>query len=184
MTIEFKPMSEEKFSQYSDRMAVDYAGEHVKAGNWSEHEAVDKAKKQLEQTLPDGLETKGHFLFSVCNDDEPIGVLWLNVRPTLHGNDAFIYDIRLDDNQQGKGLGKAAMQELDRYAEQHGIQKIALHVFAHNDRAFELYKKMGYEMTNIQMAKVFPIYAQQRRVGTVTNSNKREVEGVERYEDK
>ncbi|GAA0595328.1 GNAT family N-acetyltransferase [Virgibacillus siamensis] len=156
MAIEFKPMSEEKFSQYTQQMVVDYAGEHVKAGNWSEDEAVEKAENQLEQMLPDGLETKEHFLFSVYNNDEPIGILWLNVRTTPLGTNAFIYDIRLDDEQQGKGLGKATMQELDKYAERHDIRKISLHVFAHNHRAFELYKKMGYEMTNIQMSKILP----------------------------
>lgn len=157
MTIEFKSMSEEKFEQYCKRQIEEYASEHVKAGNWSEDEAVDKAKKQFDQLLPDGLATKGNFLFSVCYEDEPIGILWLNVRPTPQGKHAFIYDIRLDDVQQSKGLGKATMKKLDKYAEQHDIKKIALHVFAHNHRAVGLYKKMGYEMTDHQMAKTFPL---------------------------
>ncbi|WP_077324879.1 GNAT family N-acetyltransferase [Virgibacillus siamensis] len=155
MTIEFKPMIEEKFDSYLKWMVEDYAGEHVKAGNWSEEEALEKANKQLEQLLPDGLDTKENFLYSVCQDNDPIGILWLNVRLMPQGKHAFIYDIRIDDEQQGKGLGKAAMQELDNYADKHGIQKVALHVFEHNHRAIALYKKMGYEMTSHQMAKVF-----------------------------
>lgn len=34
-----------------------------------------------------------------------------------------------------------------------GAQKIALHVFAHNDRAVHVYKNNGFEFTDYSMAK-------------------------------
>ncbi|MFC4560135.1 GNAT family N-acetyltransferase [Virgibacillus kekensis] len=155
MEIELKPMSEEKFNQYYKKLTEEYAADHAKAGNWSEDEAVDKARKQIEKLLPEGVKTKENYLYSVCDGDDPLGVLWLNVRPTPQGNHAYIYDIRLDDDQQGKGYGKATMQKLDEYAKEHEISRIALHVFAHNERAIKLYTKTGYEMTDHLMAKTF-----------------------------
>lgn len=153
MAVKLIPMKEETFKQYYKNSLEDYAYEHVKAGSWKGDEAVQKATEEFEQLLPDGLATKDHFLFSVLHDSEPIGILWLYVTPTDQEKLAFIYDIELEEEQRGKGLGKATMVALDEYAKLEGVKQIRLHVFAHNQRAVELYKTMGYEMTDYHMQK-------------------------------
>ncbi len=45
------------------------------------------------------------------------------------------------------------MQALDEYCKEHDIKSIRLHVFGHNQIAYELYKKMGFETTNYYMEK-------------------------------
>ncbi|WP_204200806.1 GNAT family N-acetyltransferase [Mammaliicoccus sciuri] len=64
-----------------------------------------------------------------------------------------MYDIKIDESERGKGLGKMTMQALDEYCKEHDIKSIRLHVFGHNQIAYELYKKMGFETTNYYMEK-------------------------------
>ncbi|WP_419719892.1 GNAT family N-acetyltransferase [Lysinibacillus fusiformis] len=45
------------------------------------------------------------------------------------------------------------MKEAEIIAKQLGMNKIGLNVFGHNKIARGLYEKMGYEITNITMAK-------------------------------
>lgn len=153
MPIELTAMTEATFNQYYKYALKEYADEHVKAGNWREEDAIQKAREQFDQLLPDGLATKGHVLLSILHDGEPIGIIWLHVQSNHQEKQAFIFDIKLDENQRGKGLGKAAMEALDQYALSKGVQQIRLHVFAHNHRARSLYEKMGYETTDYKMSK-------------------------------
>ena len=68
---------------------------------------------------------------------------------------AFGYDFELDEEYRGKGFGKQALAALDEKLRSMDVESMGLHVFAHNTTAFELYKKMGFEMTNIQMRKYY-----------------------------
>ena len=70
----------------------------------------------------------------------------------------------------GQGLGRRMMEELDRFAQQHGLRRLELTVMAHNAPARALYTKMGYVeegtkrdslhvddafVSEIMMAKIF-----------------------------
>jgi RimJ/RimL family protein N-acetyltransferase len=45
------------------------------------------------------------------------------------------------------------MKEIEDKAKELNANKIELHVFAHNKTARKLYEKIGYEVTNVIMAK-------------------------------
>lgn len=153
MSVHLVAMDEKTFGDYYQKSIKEYANEHVKAGNWQENEAFQNAQKEFEQLLPDGRNTKGHVLLSVMHEGETIGTLWLNIRMRNQEKQVFIYDIKLDEAQRGKGLGKRTMEALDEYAKSLGVQQIRLHVFGHNQRAKSLYDKMGYEVTDYHMQK-------------------------------
>ena len=87
-----------------------------------------------------------------------MGVLWIKVRPaqatkTPDDRDAYIYNIEVNSDSQGKGLGVGAMRDLETYCLSLGIRSIRLHVFGHNETAQRLYRHLGYETTNINMLK-------------------------------
>ncbi|KAB2854509.1 MAG: GNAT family N-acetyltransferase, partial [Anaerolineae bacterium] len=46
-----------------------------------------------------------------------------------------------------------AMLALEDEVKKVGLDSIGLHVFGHNQSAYALYQKIGYETTNIVMAK-------------------------------
>jgi len=52
-----------------------------------------------------------------------------------------------------RATGSHALTALDEQANTLGIAVISLHVFAHDPAAIALYKKIGYEVTDLHMAK-------------------------------
>jgi len=53
----------------------------------------------------------------------------------------------------GNWQASEAMRALEGKVKELGLNKISLHVFAHNSAAIRLYEKVGYEVTNLFMAK-------------------------------
>ena len=79
-------------------------------------------------------------------------MIWMkHETPRLYG---YIFDFMLDETQQGKGYGKQAMLALEEVAKEMGIETLALHVFAHNTIAINLYKNLGYKVTSQNMKKM------------------------------
>ena len=147
-------MTDQAFERWSARLIEDYAGEHVKAGNWSASEALAKARKSIEDLLPDGVDTREHHLFTIMDSTgkQAVGVLWLGVNPRMQ-DAGFIYDLEIDEPFRRQGYATAAMKALEEKARQLGMAKLALHVFGHNAKARSLYEKLGYGVTDISMAK-------------------------------
>lgn len=148
-------MKQEEYQDFMSRIVVDYANEKVAAGTWKEEEALELSKQSMTNLLPEGLNTKDHSLFSIYGDQTgaQLGELWVHYRMGSGGLEAFIYEIIIFEQYQGKGYGKRAMQALDEEVRKQGAVSIGLHVFAHNERAYQLYLKSGYVATDITMKK-------------------------------
>jgi RimJ/RimL family protein N-acetyltransferase len=147
------PMTEADFAAYLEKTVPQYAREKVLAGNWTEAEALERSRQDFEHLLPEGLPTPGNFLFMLVNEaGEKVGWLWYALaakKPDL----AFIYDFEIYDQFRRRGYATQALAALDEHARPHGVKKLELHVFGFNTAARELYKKCGYEETNVMMAK-------------------------------
>lgn len=61
---------------------------------------------------------------------------------------AFLYAIYLEEIFRGRGLGRQILENFETTLKEIDIETIKLYVYAHNINAFELYKKMGYEIEN------------------------------------
>jgi ribosomal protein S18 acetylase RimI-like enzyme len=145
-------MTDAAYIAWRDRSVREYAAEHVRSGGWTAEEAPAKAEAQFVQILPDGLATPGQFLWTVRDSNgKDAGILWVGTE--RRAGHAFIYDIEIDDARRGQGLGTAAMLALEDWARASRIHTIALHVFGHNTGAWQLYKRLGYVETNIQMER-------------------------------
>jgi len=143
-------MSSEEFLQYLDVTVVNYAKEKVASGNWSQEESLPKAKEEYAQLLPDAEKSKNNYLYTVFDNNLAVGMIWLAQKANGEG---FIYEILISDTYRGRGYGKAAMKEIEVIAKELGMTKIGLHVFGHNQVARSLYENLGYETTNVVMAK-------------------------------
>lgn len=146
-----KEMSAASYEDYLTTAVAEYAADKVTAGTWSQEEAPILAAESFQRLLPAGVSTKDHQLFSIyLTAEQPaIGVIWLH----RQGEKAFIYDFIIAEDYRGKGYGKAALAAVDQWAITQGMTEIGLHVFAHNQTAYQLYKKMGYIATDITMMK-------------------------------
>ena len=66
---------------------------------------------------------------------------------------AYVCDLLIDEGYRRQGYGTQAMRAVEQEVRALGIDRIALHVFGHNHPARALYEKVGYEETNLHMAK-------------------------------
>lgn len=143
-------MNSSDFERYLSFAIKNYADEHVKVGNWSEKEAIAKAKGEYEKLLPEKEKTTNSKLFTLWDDNQEIGMIWLGKRSVEKG---YIYDINIWEEYQGNGYGKQAMNEIENIAKNWGLKSIELLVFGNNKVARSLYEKLGYIETNVIMNK-------------------------------
>ena len=148
-------MTQEYFEAYVERSIPDYAAEHVRAGNWEESQALEKARASYQELLPDGLATKDHFLYTIEGDSEKgtAGLLWFAVDRSGARPKAFVYDLFVEESCRRKGYAQAAMLEMEDKLRAMGVTRVALHVFGHNPGAMSLYRRIGYETADLIMAK-------------------------------
>jgi len=155
--ITLMPMEQSEFDTFLEENIVRYADENVKSGRWQQHEALEKSRASFQKFLPDGLQSRDQYIFNIFDNEQDlkIGLLWVEVKMDDPHRPAFIFDFILEEQFRGKGLGKKSLAALDEKLQQMGAESVGLHVFGYNTTAFELYKKMGYEVTNINMRKVY-----------------------------
>jgi GNAT superfamily N-acetyltransferase len=145
-------MNEAEYADWRPRVEIEYAQDIIDAGI-DEQAARDKAKRDFPALLPDGLATAGQDIYTVVEDGEPAGTLWLCERNVDTGRVLFVYDVRIYESRRGHGLGKAAMHFAEDEARRRGIDQVALNVFGGNDGARKLYHSLGYAEIAVYMTK-------------------------------
>jgi ribosomal protein S18 acetylase RimI-like enzyme len=144
-------MNEAAFQRFLERTIPEYAHEKVAAGNWPPEGSVERARAEYQKLLPAGLTTPNQHLYSIEWGGEDVGVIWLAALDEV--DDGFILELYVNENVRGQGIASAAMRALEVEAKRLGFKKLGLHVFGHNLIARGLYEKLGYAITNINMAK-------------------------------
>jgi len=147
-------MNQADYDHWEPRSRADYAKEKMKANRLTEAEAQQIAENDFKRILPNGLQTKDNFLYSIQDAQKnKVGYIWFAARGASDNKKAFIYDIVVESDYRGKGYGKAAMLLLEEEVKKVGLTEIGLHVFGYNSVAVGLYKSLGYETTDLVMAK-------------------------------
>jgi RimJ/RimL family protein N-acetyltransferase len=155
--VKFIEISEADFQRWEEASITEYFEERVEAGNADEAESPERSRDEFVSLLPEGRFTKNNYVYSIADEkdaDRVVGIIWYAVdHPDFPKNTLYIYDIRIEEQLRGRGYGRAALLLLEERARALGKRRIALHVFAHNERAHRLYEELGYKPTNIVMAK-------------------------------
>ena len=125
MTVRLEKMASNEFQRYLEYAVKNYADEHIKSGEWDEQEAFSKAKKEFEELLPENENTENNYLFTIRDNDEEVGMIWLAQRTNEEG---FIFDINVWDGNKHKGYGKQAMKDIEIIGKEIGLKSIGLHV--------------------------------------------------------
>lgn len=152
------PMTQAEYASYLDGAVADYAADQVRAGNWHPDEALSKARDSFDYYLPNGLSTAKQHLYSVVDDesDTSVGVLWFGIFDSQARPTAFVLDFVIWEPYRRRGYGTRALRALEDKVRAFGLDRIGLHVFAHNHPARALYEKLGYVETDINMLKTLP----------------------------
>ena len=145
------PMTPAEFDGFIGGLIRDYAADHVAAGRWTPDVAEAEARTEIERLVPAGVATPNHLLFQIIADaaDARVGVAWVAIEP----RGAFVYYIEIFEAHRRRGYAEQAMRQLEMIALERGATKTLLHVFGTNSAARKLYAKLGYEETNVLMAK-------------------------------
>ncbi len=152
--VTLEPMTEAEFQSFVEPAIAEYAQGHITDGQWAEEEALEKSRKEFHDLLPDGVSTPNNYLFTLVNaSQQKVGILWFAMRESQGQRAAFVYDVRIDEAFRRHGYGSQAFRELENRVRALGGNKISLHVFGSNHAAQDMYKKLGYETTNVLMAK-------------------------------
>jgi ribosomal protein S18 acetylase RimI-like enzyme len=147
------PMTQPEFDAFLAQAIPEYAEANVSAGYWDEAEALEKSRKEHETLLPQGIETKDHYLYTIYDSEQAVGLIWMRANMDRPAKSGFIFDIRIDEKFRGKGYGKQAMLLIEEKARELGLKSIGLHVFAYNKVAKNLYESIGYEVSSLNMIK-------------------------------
>jgi ribosomal protein S18 acetylase RimI-like enzyme len=146
-------MSEDEFQAFFARSVPEYAEDKVRAGNWRPEKALERSRQEHLQLLPAGRATPHMHLFTIESDGQAVGRLWLSSDPAMAGGNGFIFDLFIEPASRRRGIAAEALRLLEKEASQLGLPGLALHVFGDNLVARHLYEKLGYEITNLNMAK-------------------------------
>jgi ribosomal protein S18 acetylase RimI-like enzyme len=148
-------MTPAEFDEWQIAIAQDYADEQVAAGRWQREAAVQRARDENAQLLPQGLETARMLLLrGVDADGEPIGRAWVGLdHPRGAPGVAFLYDIEVVENRRGSGLGRALLEAVEEATRRAGLAALELNVFGRNHVATALYRSAGYEIVTQQLRK-------------------------------
>ena len=147
------PMTQSEYDVFREQAAVEYAADNVRAGYWDELEAVEKSRREFERLLPQGLQSENHFLYTVYDGENAVGLIWLRANKDRSIPSGFIFDLRINEEFRGRGYGKQAMLLIEEKARELGLKSMGLHVFAVNTVARNLYEGLGYEITTLNMQK-------------------------------
>lgn len=149
------PMSAESFGQYMVAATSGYADEMVTSGRWPAEGALERSLADFRESLPQGLGTPKNFLLEIRDEDIDacVGFLCFSVRDQSGFRSAFVFDIEVKAEFRRQGYATAALLELERFVRDLGLTGIALHVFRHNVAARRLYRKLGYDVTGLNMLK-------------------------------
>jgi ribosomal protein S18 acetylase RimI-like enzyme len=97
----------------------------------------------------------GAEAFVATIDGEPCGLV--SVHPDkdyFTGHPRAYVDILVVARQaEGRGVGRALMDYVERWARDRAFREVVLDVFADNQRAIAFYERQGYRPDHIRMAK-------------------------------
>jgi ribosomal protein S18 acetylase RimI-like enzyme len=154
MSVNLRPIRDDELRDWLLGAHIEHARDMVADAGFDPEGALVKASRDLDVLFPEGKVAEGHALFIVETGGERVGFLWAGVRPDPVGRRTlFVYDIRIDDGQRGRGYGRAAMIAVEAEAAKRGIDRIALNVFGGNERARSLYRSLGYVERAVTMDK-------------------------------
>ena len=149
-----RPLTSQEIAEYAGHLRTKYAAELREHLFLDEAAANARADRTANDTFPDGGAAPGHWLFLVEDGEGTrVGVLWLGDPVDGDPDTLWVYDIEIDPDHRGRGLGRDTMLLAEAEARRLGRSRIKLNVFARNAVARALYLSLGFEEMSVQMSK-------------------------------
>ena len=147
-----RPLREDEFAAWDASHRAEYERGLVEFAGLAPEAAQAKVERDVQAALPDGLATAETWIWAVETDGKRVGTVFLGIR----GGEAWLYDITIDPDERGKGLGRAAMVALEAELRSLDHTTVALNVWGGNAVARDLYTSLGYVEESVHMRKRLP----------------------------
>lgn len=153
MSVTLRRLDARFFPAWLERSRDEYANDLVATGQTPE-DAYRHADESMARSFPSGAPGPGHVVFDVVdNAGATVGYLWIGPDTSDDAGAWRIWDIVIDADKRGRGLGRMAMVLGEEYARAQGAHTLGLSVFGFNTGARGLYESLGYETTSVKMLK-------------------------------
>jgi ribosomal protein S18 acetylase RimI-like enzyme len=150
-----RPMTLTEYDRWRAVAIQTHAREQVAAGNWPAATALERARADNDELLPDGFATE-NMLF--CTGElpgrGPVGLLWLGLTHPLGVPDCgFLYEIEVFRAHRRQGHGKFLLRAAEDIIRDRGLHNLELNVLGGNTGAIHMYDKAGYTVSTQRMRK-------------------------------
>jgi ribosomal protein S18 acetylase RimI-like enzyme len=153
MPVTLRPILSTEFLPWFNRSRNEHVNDLMTQGR-SREDAQQIADESMDRSFPDGAPGPGDHIFNVVDDSgATVGYLWIGQDVSADPGAWWVWDVLIDPDQRGRGLGRAAMLLGQKYAGSQGAHTLGLSVFGFNTTARSLYESLGYETTSIKMVK-------------------------------
>lgn len=153
MAVTVRPIREDELPAYLAGARESYANQIAEFGGFPAEWAEARAERDIMGLLPEGLATPGVDVLVVEEDGNRVGHAVVGQRSREGRTSAFVYDVEIDAEHRGRGLGRAAMELVEERARAEGLEAVELNVFGGNAVARGLYRSLGYEEAAVTMVK-------------------------------
>ncbi len=147
------PMTQDEYDQFMEISMESFSQDQITAGQWTAESAQENITKLRQKILPDNLQTKDHYFYSIKSEEKIVGGLWLMMDMEENQRFLFVTDIEIYPEHRRKGYATEAFLAMEEIVKRLGLDTIILHVFKHNHKAREMYKKLGYQGEDTKMVK-------------------------------
>ncbi|WP_329188908.1 GNAT family N-acetyltransferase [Actinacidiphila glaucinigra] len=150
-----RPMTEAEYPGWAARKRDEYVRSWTRRGV-PEAQTLARAEADDRAALPEGLATPGALLLVLEAGGaggaagEAVGDLWVGRGEEGTG---FVFHVRVAEGHRGRGHGRTLMLGAERECLAAGLERLGLNVFAGNEAAEGLYASLGYEVTEVHLAK-------------------------------
>jgi ribosomal protein S18 acetylase RimI-like enzyme len=140
--VELQPMTASEFEAFLAWTVADHTARLMDLFGWSRVDAEAKARDSIAEELPGGSISPHHHPCTIRAgvDDATVGWLWFSERE----DEAAILDIVVFERHRNRGLGAAAVAEVEEWARLRGLSRIVLDVFTDNTDAQRFYERIGF----------------------------------------
>ena len=122
---------------------------------WDFHHEIDstyyvpRLKAGEADIKRDFLDKKDHYCLVALDGDRSIGFIIFVTAKAEHGDTNIqeyveVYELILDENYRGRGIGKLLLNAVEEQAREMGFEWVSLYCSSYNENALGFYEKSGY----------------------------------------
>ena len=140
-----------ELAEFIRQHVIEYAEQHVRAGEWAAAEAQTLAWAELSDLLSETPRAGGQvFLKAVDDFGRRVAWVWVSPAPERWVEDAasarWLSQITVEPDERGRGVGRAVLDALHERLAAEGVTAVWLRVYDWNDPARRLYSACDYEL--------------------------------------